>query len=118
MPDTHLPHSFPKFHHDRRTVVLLILLTLVTLACLTSPAVVLQEISPTPTPTTVVPSATSTPELIKIWIDPDLPEPIQNSLHLPDGYTHTNEDSSDIQFTILDNEGLSEWVYALTTPFF
>ncbi len=112
------PKPLPNLKLVRQTAFLSLMFSLVISACLSSPTVVLQEIAPSATLTKVVHSATPTPDLIKIWIDPDLPKPIQDSLHIPAGYIRSNADSSSIQFTMVEVAGPSEWIYALATPFF
>ncbi len=88
------------------------------LACLGNPIVVLNGKVPPSNETPNSPASTPTPAVVPVWVDPDIPATIQNGISLPPGYIHSEEQGSPTQFTVIEQDGASQWVYALTVPFF
>lgn len=71
-------------------------------------------------PTATVPAKlTSTPESIKVWVDPDLPAGLKDQIVLPAGtLVTTQKEEASVRFTTLPagEQGVS-WIYALVVPF-
>jgi len=103
---------------------LVIVLSLVLGACggLVQPVSPTQSSLPSATPslaptfTPVVPTPTAMPPAV--WIDPRLPEKILADLgDMPSVVRVTNKEEASLSFTIVGEQPVSTWVFALAAPF-
>jgi poly-gamma-glutamate synthesis protein (capsule biosynthesis protein) len=91
--------------------------------------------APTLTPLQPLPTETATPEIqdpsstraspaqdqltgLTIWLSPDLPEPLRDTLALPGAFRATAQRAgASLQVVVGDGRPISRWVYALVAPF-
>lgn len=105
-------------------ILVFIVLSLVLSACegILQPVVPTQPVFETAAPT-LVPTATPIPPTptsvtTAVWIDPRLPEEILETLgDMPTVVKVANKEEALLSFTIVTQEPVSSWVYALAAPF-
>jgi len=106
-----------------RVVLLIALLLPMALAGCTLPAGAGSDASPTNTPfqplaPTETQSAPEQPPQPTIWLSPDLPEALRQSVSLPSDLLQSDgAEAADLRLEIGEDNVVSRWVYALVAPF-